>query len=283
MNEAAARGAAGLHCACRQCGAAAGCGSNRRPAALPTPHCLQGSLRQLDPAAIAYNIEHCTEEYFGGGEAAVYVVRWRMPPGGSPAAYPRCAIAEGQQVAVKVYHYPDGRGGFFPVVSEEDWVRQGGCCPHGHCWQPLGQPHACPVDTTHLPSHPATPCACCAAKHGSRTLRHEMNIAHMLRAKGCGDHLPLVLGIVQSGRPHQLPDLRQEASRQQAVGACYHVLLWLFCSPGQGVESLCCSACCPPCCSPCTATSCHSTSTAPSSASSSAPATGAERMAHRVI
>jgi hypothetical protein len=158
-----------------------------------------------------------------------------------------------------VYHYPDGRSGFYPVVSENDWHRQGGCWSRRqwHCWQPLGQPHACPLQAN---SHPPAKTsrrniACYAAQHGSTTLRHEVNIIHILQAEGCGYHLPQVLGIVQHGRPHQMPDLLQEASRQHATAACCTCpccgavrALW-----SQGVaraSTLICCACWPPAVAP---------------------------------
>lgn len=74
----------------------------------------------IDAADVKWHIENCTEDYHQGGEAAVHIVTWHARGGSS-------VLPEGQRVALKVYHRPDGRGGFVKIKDEDDVVQEGGC------------------------------------------------------------------------------------------------------------------------------------------------------------
>ena len=151
---------------------------------------MQGKLCRLDPAAVTYNIAHCTEDYFSGGEAAVHVVRWRKPPAACPAAPGAatssqaaavCPIMDGERVAIKIYHRPDGRGGFLPVNSANSWRDERGCCRRRHrinsgsappahaCWTIWLRTRSCLADyvRTQLLR---------AVFFGVKSLRHEVNM-----------------------------------------------------------------------------------------------------------
>jgi len=96
-----------------------------RPAATHArcpPHLLhaQGQLEELDTADMEWNLKHCTLRTVCGGEAAVHIVRWRTPPGLAP-----CAIGDGREVAIKVYHKPDGPG-FLKLNNTWDMQQEGG-------------------------------------------------------------------------------------------------------------------------------------------------------------
>ncbi len=103
--------------------------------------------------AVKVHLNEHAEARACGGEAVVHIFEWHGPGGGS--------AGEGECVALKVYHLPDGRGGVKPVMSNDDARAEGGsssqqCTPmHASPAHLLRPPH--PPTTTTAPLPPA-PC-----------------------------------------------------------------------------------------------------------------------------
>ncbi|PRW59599.1 serine threonine- kinase PEPKR2-like [Chlorella sorokiniana] len=114
-------------------------------------------LYQLDPDVVEYNMQHHEVECFCGGEAEVYVLDWRLPPGSGNLV--ACPTPLGARVALKVRRLPDGNGSYLKVVNEDDLRFDG--------------------------------------LHNRNFMRNEVNVLKLLELSGLGDRVPPVLGIVQ--------------------------------------------------------------------------------------
>lgn len=86
----------------------------------PTP-AEQGLLVELTAEAMEYNLQFAQLSH-KGGEAQVHLLTWREPPWeqadpapGGAALRGGCGDLVGKEVAVKVYHHPDGKGGFIKL------------------------------------------------------------------------------------------------------------------------------------------------------------------------